>query len=59
MGVKFKKETYYVRTFADDMVLVLEDLLQEVETLMEKLKDFGMLDSFNINKQKMKMLTKI
>lgn len=56
--VSFKKETYNVKTFADDLVLVLEDLLEKGETLVDKLKDFGMLASFKINNQKM-MLTKI
>lgn len=40
-------------------MLVLEALLDGVETLMGKLKVFGMVAGFKINSQKTKMPTKI
>ncbi|XP_062986041.1 protocadherin gamma-A10-like [Elgaria multicarinata webbii] len=57
-GIKIKKESYKLRAFADDVVLTLEDPLKGIEVLMHKLKEFGVVASFKVNKQKTKILTK-
>ncbi|XP_015283583.1 PREDICTED: protein lunapark, partial [Gekko japonicus] len=41
IGVKIKGASYKLRAFADDLMLVLEDPLKGIETLMAKLKEFG------------------
>lgn len=58
VGVKIKNEKYKLRTFADDLVLFLQDSQSGVEYLMKKLNGFGTLAGFKINKQKTKMLVK-
>ena len=40
------------------MVFILEDPLKGIETLKSKLKEFGAVAGFKVNKQKTKMLTK-
>nr|GEZ82414.1 hypothetical protein [Tanacetum cinerariifolium] len=57
-GVKIKKETFKLRAFADDLVLMLENPLKDIELLMNKLKEFGSFAGFKVNKQKTKIVTK-
>lgn len=52
--VKIKKEIYKLQEFVDD----LEDFSEGIETLMEKLNEFGISHGFKINKQKVNILTK-
>lgn len=51
MSVKIKK-THKLRVFVNDLVLVLENPLKGIELLMRKLKEFGVLAGFKINKQR-------
>ncbi|XP_061495705.1 calcyphosin-2 isoform X3 [Rhineura floridana] len=57
-GLKIKKEEYKLRAFADDLIIVLENPLEGINVLMDKLKEFGPLAGFKINNQKTKMLVK-
>lgn len=41
--VNIKKETYKLRAFADDLMLVLEGPLKGIELLMVKFKEFSAL----------------
>lgn len=52
----FLKETYKLKTFADDPVLILQEPNNSTEYLMKKLKDFGALAGFKIHKQKAKLV---
>ncbi|XP_025028017.1 contactin-associated protein-like 2 [Python bivittatus] len=46
-GVTIKREAYNLEAFADDLVMILlEDPLEGIRTLIEKLKDLGVLAVF-------------
>lgn len=47
------------KNFFSEFSLVLEGPLKRIKTLIGKLKQFDVLACFMINKQKMKMRTKI
>lgn len=49
---------YKLRAFVEDVLLILEDPVRGVELLMKKLKEFGVVAGFKINKQKTKLVTK-
>lgn len=48
---------FKLRAFTDDQMLILENPLQGVGILMEKLNDVGMLAGSKVSNQKAKMLT--
>lgn len=54
-----KKRFINLEPFADDLVLTLRDRLKGIEILLSKLKEFGALAGFKVNKEiQTKMLTK-
>lgn len=54
-GIKVLKD-YKLRAFTSYLVLILENPLEEIDVLMGKLREFGALAGFKINKEKTKML---
>lgn len=50
---------YKLRTFTDDLVIMLGNPSKGTELLMAKLKEFSALVGFKIKTQRTKMLTKI
>lgn len=58
---RLKKETYELKAFADDLVLVCTDSLKGIKPLMSKLKEFENLGHYQVSRlaNKTKMLTKI
>lgn len=55
--MKVKKEVHTLRTFTNDLVLILEDSLKGIDVLMAKAREFRALAEFKIN-EKAKMLLK-
>lgn len=50
--------SYKLKAFADDLVLTVENPLESVPKVLEKLNEFGQVAGFKLNKGKSKMLVK-
>lgn len=57
-GLKFRKQEYKLLVFADDLAVILEDLLDSFEQLKEKIEKYGEAAGMRMNLEKTKMLTK-
>uniref|UniRef100_A0A803TNY9 Reverse transcriptase domain-containing protein n=1 Tax=Anolis carolinensis TaxID=28377 RepID=A0A803TNY9_ANOCA len=57
-GLKIGKETYKLRAFADDLVCIIEDPLNNIKKWLREIEDFGKISGFRINKDKSMILTK-
>lgn len=57
-GVRIKKYEYKLRSFADDLVFVLEDPSYSMKALIDTLLDFELISGLKVNKDKTTMITK-
>ena len=58
-GVKIKKQIFKLKAFADDLAFFfLQNLLDSIEHLLMKIKEFGQVAGFKTNNQKTKILSK-
>lgn len=52
IGLRLKGFSYKYRTFADDVLFIVEDPVKTLPILLEKIQTFGDLVGFYINKVK-------
>uniref|UniRef100_A0A8D0E7E3 ribonuclease H n=1 Tax=Salvator merianae TaxID=96440 RepID=A0A8D0E7E3_SALMN len=57
-GLKIKKEDYRLRAFADDIVIILKDPKESIETVKHVIETFGRVAGLKINEKKTKILVK-
>uniref|UniRef100_A0A803TUI3 Reverse transcriptase domain-containing protein n=1 Tax=Anolis carolinensis TaxID=28377 RepID=A0A803TUI3_ANOCA len=57
-GTRIKGHEYKIRAFADDVICIIEDPRQQIHNWITKIKQFGKLAGFKLNKIKTEMLTK-
>lgn len=57
-GMKIKSCTYKYRAFAGDLMFITENPLQNSPILLKKIKEFGDLAGFNVNKTKSQVMCK-
>uniref|UniRef100_A0A803TGJ8 Reverse transcriptase domain-containing protein n=1 Tax=Anolis carolinensis TaxID=28377 RepID=A0A803TGJ8_ANOCA len=57
-GTKIRKEVYKVRAFADDLICIIENPLDNILRWMTKIEEYGKVAGLKINKNKTMILTK-
>ncbi|XP_042308406.1 ubiquitin-like-conjugating enzyme ATG10 isoform X1 [Sceloporus undulatus] len=57
-GVKLKNSKIKIRAFADDVAIIIEDLLNNATKMIETIEEFGRLSGWVLNKKKSNILTK-
>uniref|UniRef100_A0A803THD1 Reverse transcriptase domain-containing protein n=1 Tax=Anolis carolinensis TaxID=28377 RepID=A0A803THD1_ANOCA len=57
-GLRTKNYSYKIRAFADDLVCLIEDPIDQFDKWWEAIRNFGEVAGLKINKEKTKILTK-
>uniref|UniRef100_G1KWN3 Reverse transcriptase domain-containing protein n=1 Tax=Anolis carolinensis TaxID=28377 RepID=G1KWN3_ANOCA len=57
-GIKIRKEEYKIRAFADDMICIIENPLENIQNWLKKIEEFGKVSGLKINKNKTMIMTK-
>lgn len=56
--MNIRKQQYKLLAYADDLVIIVEDPLNEINLIKEKINEYGKLEGLKVNTQKTKVLTK-
>uniref|UniRef100_A0A803TEV0 Reverse transcriptase domain-containing protein n=1 Tax=Anolis carolinensis TaxID=28377 RepID=A0A803TEV0_ANOCA len=57
-GLRNRSQNYKMRTYADDVVCIIENPKKNINCWLDTIEEFGKLAGFTMNKQKTKILTK-
>uniref|UniRef100_A0A803SS30 Reverse transcriptase domain-containing protein n=1 Tax=Anolis carolinensis TaxID=28377 RepID=A0A803SS30_ANOCA len=57
-GLRTKNNSFKIRAYADDIVCIIEDPLNQIMAWMEAIESFGEVAGIKINRDKTKILTK-
>lgn len=57
-GINYKGFSYKYKAFADDVMFVIEEPMDNITKLLEKIQRFGKVAGFYINRQKSKIMCK-
>lgn len=57
-GMKIKGFTYKYRAFGNDVMFIVENPIDTLPVLLNKIKGFGDLAGFYVNKEKLNMMCK-
>lgn len=57
-GITYKSFSYKYKAFADDVMFVIEDPIENITILLEKIQRFGKVAGFYLNRMKSKILCK-
>uniref|UniRef100_A0A803T4B7 Reverse transcriptase domain-containing protein n=1 Tax=Anolis carolinensis TaxID=28377 RepID=A0A803T4B7_ANOCA len=57
-GIRLDKQDYKYRAFADDVICIIENPIQNIQNWILKIEEFGKVAGLKINKEKTMILTK-
>uniref|UniRef100_A0A803TA98 Reverse transcriptase domain-containing protein n=1 Tax=Anolis carolinensis TaxID=28377 RepID=A0A803TA98_ANOCA len=57
-GLKIKNEEYKIRAYADDVICIISNPLENIINWIEKIEEYGKLAGLKLNKRKSMVLTK-
>lgn len=57
-GITLGRNVYKSRAFADDMIVMVENPINSINKLLEKMEKFGRVAGFKLNKDKTKIMIK-
>uniref|UniRef100_A0A803SLD7 Reverse transcriptase domain-containing protein n=1 Tax=Anolis carolinensis TaxID=28377 RepID=A0A803SLD7_ANOCA len=57
-GTRIRGSHYKIRAFADDLICIIEDPMEDIKKWLKVMEEYGNVAGFKINKNKSMMLTK-